>query len=886
MNSAMTATRAVAATVAVGLGVALATAPVAAADPSGNSPSSADSNPTGPAARSKPGSAHSKRTAVPGRPRGGSAARPKTRSGPGALRPATRITTSPTAVSDATAAVENSGAPTELTAATQTATVRAATGLLKSAPAPMTGTPQSPATWLLAAAARREVGIDSFAELVRRVELAVTTVLAPVKTLVGELAGRSQADPLDPGQCQDGVCNPTSDFYLPWVRNEVTVLNLTGRPVTMTNLDSKKPLTYGPQEGYVLDNAREVEMAFYQNSSEWDKDWTHEATVDWSDGSTTVSVNVDAGGSTAASSNGDMQVVVFDTPEPINGTSEISQRQTVLLLPKAGTEITLDPTDAVGQSIVAMALCKVAGSCGQEVVDEQILLSAPQLVGNTLFNDGSVISTNRYKVTHEVTKTSGVEENLKVVASGSLNFSLGPLVFQTEIGPLIQQKYGHSWSDGVTTESQVDLDVPPGSYGQIYVQYPEYHDFVNMTLTDSGVTIKIPSVEYVSLAPSGSLDPEGNPLAVTYTTVDWKIGTGPHPYPDSDSQPTPPTSTVVNATSTPDISAPVAPAAPAPKSLGQIFADYLTDQARAFRTLPNILLAGRAISSQTFRVVNLTPYAQTLSSITGEYEEDQSPEKGFVLQPFQAIDIEVDYNVFQDQEAYVTWSNATGIDASAELKVFNGGSAPLVTCQSDGCMAYGYADEATMYLIYPYDTPGVIDVTDDPNLASAAVDKACEPGYSGSVPGSCGVNTTGDTYYNAPTSGPVQQHINRGSQTNSYYYTITTTKSESASWSAGGGIKLKEKAGVFVAQQIEIEASVLYQSSVQVKDSESSTVVQNLLPDYGGAIYVGDPYLRTYGDYIVNLPNLTMIVTGQWIEAAAGLSAQGPVANVVDYPLA
>ncbi|MBI3689401.1 MAG: hypothetical protein HY239_01590, partial [Mycolicibacterium aromaticivorans] len=106
-----------------------------------------------------------------------------------------------------------------------------------------------------------------------------------------------------------------------------------------------------------------------------------------------------------------------------------------------------------------------------------------------------------------------------------------------------------------------------------------------------------------------------------------------------------------------------------------------------------------------------------------------------------------------------------------------------------------------------------------------------------------------------------------------------------ASWSAGGGIKLKEKAGVFVAQQIEIEACVLYAGSVQVKDSESSTVVQDLLPGYGGAIYIGDPYLRTYGDYIVNLPNLTMIVRGQWIEATSGLSAQGPVANVVDYPL-
>jgi len=720
-----------------------------------------------------------------------------------------------------------------------------------------------------------------------RVVLAVDTLLKPIGTLLTELGGLilgTRADPVPPGACRDDVCNPTSDIPLPWVRNEVTVLNLTGRPVTLADLDTRYPLTYGPQEGFVLDNARQVELAFYQSNGYWDEDWTYEGTMKWSDGATTVSVDVDAGGATATASNSNVQTVIFETPESIGGPSLISLRQTLVLLPQAGTGITIDSLDPVGQALVAAALCKVSGSCVQEVVDEQVRLGAPKQVGNTLFNAGSVVSTNRYKVVHEVTKTSGVEENLKVVAGTSLNFALGPLAFQTEIGALVQQKYGHSWSDGVTTESQVDLDVPPGSYGQIFVQYPEYHDYVTMTLTNSGVTITIPRVEYVSLAPSGVIDHEGNPIAVTYTTVDWEIGTGPHPYPDSDSEPTPPESNAVGFVTLPDIAAPVAPPAPTPKTLFGIIEAYVQDQARAFRILPNILFAGRAVSSQTIQVVNLTPYAQTLSSITGEYEEDDSPESGFVLQPFQRIDIQVDYNVFQDQETYVTWTSATGIDTSAELKVFNGGSAPRVTCQIGGCMAPGLdRDSAVMYLINA--APSRLDVTNDQNLAAAAVDAGCGATYAGAMPGSCGVNVTGDTYYNAPTSGPVQQQINRGSQTNSYYYTITTTKSESASWAAGGGIKLKEKAGVFVGLQIEIEASVLYNSSVQVKDSESSTVVQNLLPDYGGAIYLGDPYLRTYGDYIVNLPNLTMIVTGQWIEAAAGLAAQGPVANVVDYPL-
>lgn len=722
-----------------------------------------------------------------------------------------------------------------------------------------------------------------------RLALAVQTLLKPVGTLLTELGGLilgTRADPVPPGACRDDVCNPTGEIYLPWVRNEVTVLNLTGRAVTLSDLDTKLPLTYGPQQGFVLDNARQVELAFYQGNSYHDDDWTYAGTMKWSDGSTTVSVDVEAGGAVATTTNGKIQTVIFETPESITGPSLISLRETLVLLPEVGTVVTIDSTDPVGQALVAAALCKVSGTCTQEVVDEQVRLSAPKQVGNSLFNDGTVISTNRYKVVHEVTKTSGVEENLKIVAGTSLNFSLGPLAFQTEIGALVQQKYGHSWSDGFTTESQVDLDVPPGSYGQIYVQYPEYHDYVTMTLTNSGVTITIPDVEYVSLAPSGVIDENGNPVAITYTTVDWEIGTGPHPYPDSNSTPMPPETAGVGFVTTPDIAAPLPAPAAKPRSLFGIIGGYVRDQLRAFRVLPNIVFAGRAISSQTIQIVNLSPYAQTLSSITGEYEGDDSPTTGFVLQPFERIDIEVDYNVFVDQEAYVTWTNSTGIDITAELKVFNGGSAPLVTCQTAGCIGDDAdRDTGIMYLIYPYSTPGRMDVTNSPNLASAAVDVACTPGYGDAMPGGCGVNVTGDTYYNAPTSGPVQQQVNLGSQTNSYYYTITTTKTETASWAAGGGIKLKEKAGVFVGLQLEIEASVLYNSSVQVKDSESSTVVQNLLPDYGGAIYVGDPYLRTYGDYVVNLPNLTMIVTGQWIEAASGLAAQGPVATVVDYPL-
>lgn len=68
------------------------------------------------------------------------------------------------------------------------------------------------------------------------------------------------------------------------------------------------------------------------------------------------------------------------------------------------------------------------------------------------------------------------------------------------------------------------------------------------------------------------------------------------------------------------------------------------------------------------------------------------------------------------------------------------------------------------------------------------------------MPGGCGINVPGANYYNAPTSGPVQRQANLGSQTNSY--------PSGRAGPPGWGMKLKEKAGVFVGLQLEIEASV------------------------------------------------------------------------------
>ncbi|WP_179467314.1 hypothetical protein [Mycolicibacterium vinylchloridicum] len=779
------------------------------------------------------------------------------------------------------------------------------TAVLNATVTPLTNTPGSPAEWMLAAAARREVGDTESAtgQLARqpvaasgpvplgpvgsRIVLALNSLLQPVQTLLADLSGRAEEN--FPGSCVDSKCVSSTDIPVPQPSIQVTFINLTGRPLTLTNLTTYDPLAFGPQNGYVLDNARQVEMGFYTNN---DEDTSSRATMDWTDGTDSFEVYVRFDSAFITPSSSNVQSDVFNTPTPVSGTPQAAVSQTVLFLPKAGTEITIAPTDGVGQAIVATALCENRGTCTQEAVDSRVVYSAAKNVGNTVFNYGTVDSANTYEVIHEAVKTNGIEENLKIAAGGSVKFSLGPLNFETEISAVLQQKYGHSWSDGVITKQGATVNVAPGMYGQIQLSYGEYHDIVDMTLIDKDVTIKIPDIEYVSPVPADAENEDGSLVAPPiWTTVDYAIGTGPDPYPNSHSTPTAPTNTsapVSNPTPA-DIAAPVADPAPARKSVGAAIRDFVRDETRAILGLPKVLITGHPdqLSTRGYEIVNLTPYPQKLIFIDGEIEEDESPTVGYVLQPFQMVRIEVDYATYGAQEAVVKWERNDGgptTVSEAILKNYpDGGSS--VQCKSSACMDGGEDEPNSaevMYIIQP--SLSSFDLTSDPNLASAAVDAACYYNNAGQTPGSCGANVTGQSYYTAPVTAPDRYNYNNASQENSFSETLTTYKSETDSWSAGGGIKIKEKSSLFVGQQIEFESTVLYTGSVQEKDSESTTVKQNVPPYSTGTLSYGDAYLRTYGDFTIHLPNSTIIVRDQWLENPSGLAAMGPVVSLTDYP--
>ncbi|WP_431236083.1 hypothetical protein ACQ856_30355 (plasmid) [Mycolicibacterium psychrotolerans] len=779
---------------------------------------------------------------------------------------------------------------------------------------PLSNTSESPLGWLLAAAARREVGqTDAVGSLktghtprqssmamvaapvldgaATRLEIAVSTLLKPIHTLLSDLGfvPASRQEEGFPGSCVDSKCVSSTDIPVPQPAVQTTFINLTGKPLTLTNLVTWDPMGFGPQNGYVLDNARQVEFGFYTNN---DQDTPSRATMDWTDGTNSFDVYVKHDGAFVTPSSTNVQSDVFNTPPPVSGTPQAAVSQTVLLLPKAGTEISIAPTDGLGQAIVATAVCDNRGTCTQEAVDSRIEYSAAKNVGNTVFNYGTVDSANTYEVIHEAVKTNGIEENLKVAAGGSVKFELGPLKFETEISAVIQQKYGHTWSDGVITKQGATVNVAPGMYGQIQLSYGEYHDTVDMTLTDKNVTIKIPGVQYVSPVPADAENADGTPVAPpVWTTVDYAIGTGPDPYPNSTSSPTPPTNAsgpVQNPTPA-DIPAPTMPA-PAHKTVSAAIDDFVKSEVRALNRLPAILFgdsASRQLFTQGFEIVNLTPYPQKLISISGEYEQEESPSVGYILQPYQMVRVEVDHSSFSKQETVLKWQRNDGVTATlseATLVSFPD-TGEAVRCSSDACMDGGYDDPnqaGIMYIIQP--SPSVFDFTADPNLASAIVDAACYYDSAGRTPGSCSANVTGQSYYTAPVTAPARYNYNNASQENSFSETLTTYKSETDSWSAGGGIKIKEKSSLFVGQQIELEATTLYTGSVQEKDSESTTVKQNVPPYSTGTLSYGDAYLRTYGDFTIYLPNSIAIVRDQWLENPSGLAAMGPVVSLTDYP--
>lgn len=928
-----------AATVAIGLGVALASTPVASADPSsGDSSSSANEAPsrTSKADRSAESSAEENDSA-------------------GAEENADEDTDEPEGDDSATPDSDDEAAESDTEAESasgsealeqdndaneDTVTRTVVQPVVTAVAAPEVDTSElpvnnnnvpSPVKWLQAAAARREVGDDApntsllgtvsnsaqnqavtapvgaSTPAARTINLgaspltpgerifeAAKLLLEPVRKLLVDLRliPASRGDEVFPGSCVDGRCAPSTDIPVPQPSVQTIFVNLTGRALTLTNLKTNDPLAYGPQNGFVLGVNRQVEMAFYTNN---DESTPSRGTMDWSAGSDKFSVYVNSSGASVTTSNANVQSDVYNTQNPVTGVPQAAVRQTVLFLPKAGTQITIDPTDGVGQAIVATAMCGVsgAGTCTQEAVDSTIEYTLPKNVGATLFNYGSINSTNTYEVSHEASKSIGIEENLKVVAGGSLNFSLLGITFQTEIGGVIQQKYGHSWTDGVLAKQGVIETVAPGKYGQIQLSYAQYHDFVNMTLTNMGVTITIPNVEYVSAVPENAVDEDGRPLAPpVWTIVDYDIGTGPDPSPNSTSTPTAPTNTKepANQPVPPAIQTPAPAPAPGPKSFGRAIGDYLEAQFESFLRLPNVLFgdaSARQLSTRGFEIVNLTPYTQRLKSISGEYESDESPAVGQLLAPFQMVRVEVDYASYGRQDVTIVWerTDATSITSTATLSNFpDGGSAVL--CTNSACMDGG-EDEANeaevMYLIQG--SPGTFDLTTNTSVATAALDAACAYGADNSTPGSCSVNVTGQSYFTEPVVEPWDTLNNRTSQDGAYTYSVTVYNSETNSWSVGGGIKLKEKSGVFIAQQLEIEATTLYTGSTMQKESETISIRQNLPSMTTGTLSKGDVMLRSYGDFVVNLPNATLLVRGQWIENASGLTAYGPVISLDDYPI-
>lgn len=779
----------------------------------------------------------------------------------------------------------------------------------------------TPAEWALVAWTRREfgaaVGLDpsyptlgtTGPALVQQfIDQTVASLLNPVRKLIFDLTGElglpGQGMVTDgfPGACRDGVCDPSSDIPIPQPNVESTFLNLAGERLVLSKLETEYAPAEGPSEGFVLDVGRSVEFMFYNSNPTY-----YAANMEW--------VGVESGTVYSFRLRAhdvdyyDGPQMHFTTPEPVTGATypTDARRQTFLLLPsEPGATITIDPTDPIGQATVATSLCDVVATCRMEAVDQKVVFTDYRNVGSTLFNRGTLNSTNTYDVSHKTTSTSGFQETAKAVLSAGFEFSFLGVDLKGQVGTILYETFGTTWTDTATYTESIGLPVAPGKYGQIQVSTPMYESTVDMTIEVDGVTIEIPGTVWLSPVAEDTVNENGQPVAApSWRTVDYDIGTGPMPYPDSDTEPSAPDTS--GATPTPTVPTPDDIAAPEPgnsvrPSPVRAVLDFMAAEVRALLNIPASLLklpaaalglypptAGVTGSTRGFEIVNLTANPVVITGLNGGVVKDESPPDGYVLQPFQMVRVEVEYGFFGSEDAGITWQPVGSSAAARATLVVDGGTGDTrVDCgDTTTCMNGGYDDDLAASILYIVSEPGtVVDVTDTPNLASAVVNAGCEPDADGRGPMGCSVDITTQEYYFDPATYPASggTFYNNATTTVTHGYSVTLANSVKYSWSSGGGIKISEKAGLFIFQQVDLEVYAVYQGSLTQEQSERTGVTQSIPSGHTGQIAIGDAWLRTYGDWTVRVPNTTFIVRGQYVDSPALLDVAGPIIEVTDYP--
>lgn len=743
----------------------------------------------------------------------------------------------------------------------------------------------------------------------------VVSLLTPVRTLMFDLFGErglpGQTGMVSddfPGACNGQTCNPSSDIPIPQPSGQYTFINLTGESLVLDEIINYSiPSGDVPTAGFVLEHGRSVEMTYSGPSG------SASAVFKWNSLETdSVMYEVwgtDYGGRMYHS--GDLAGFHYATPTPETGetypvSTEDLIQETFALLPEAGTAVTVAEDDPIGQVLAAGALCAVV-TCDMDAVGQEIVFSDWRSVGNVLFNEGTQNATLTYETGHKTTSTSGFQETLKIVAGLGLSFDIFGPGLETAVSAVINQSYGTTWAESVTYSNAASVEVPTGEYGVISVQTPMYDSTINISIDTHDVVINIPGTKWLS--PVG--DP--NMAAPRWRTETYIIGSEDGPInPDSTDEPSAPDSPhaslpTPNVPTPEDIDAPTPEDAARPNPLHAL-AKFVEAEVKALLNIPASLIGlpatmlgldpvaiGVAGATRGFEIVNLTPFPVTIEfpDTDGEdWVDDEIPPDGYVLAPFEMVRAEMEYEFFSDNEGNLNWTISVGdgtyVNGTGHMWVHGGQGQSHVSCRNEStCMDGGYdsANSASvLYITSPVGT--VADVTDSPNLASAVTNLGCEPDAAGRGPAGCHVQITKQELYYDTTRYPSAggEFQNDASTKATHKYTVTLSNSAKTSWSTGGGIKISQKTGALIVKSIDIEAYTVYQSSLTEEQSEKTSVTQVIPPGHTGIMGTGEAWLRTYGDWTIDLPNATIIVRGEYVDSPALLDVGGPLIGVTDYP--
>jgi hypothetical protein len=656
----------------------------------------------------------------------------------------------------------------------------------------------------------------------------------------------------------------TDSIPVPRGEYTVTIVNLTGDKKTLNSVDGNQ-VVQGPESGYVLPSYGEVTLTYHDaNLGEYVNQETSQ--MDWGYGKYTITL-ADEIADVSCTGGGGYQC----------SASRDEDNFTVLLLEPAGTVLT--PPDQRAQSMVVNYLCSdgSGGDCSNfTVTGQESFMSDERQASATVFNRTDESSKNSIRTSSKQTSTNTFSFGIKVGAEFK--------VFFGKVTAEINAAYNHGWGESSTFEEQFDQTIPPGYYGYITQSDPMFLNTGDLQAKMAGVTFVMNGTQWVS--PDTNPDAHPNARSVVAPIPDGALppvpdGTGPSDPEFSDAGEQLPANPPQPAIPRPDqpVAAPAATPArdfdPVHTFLHRVasFLDPFVAPVAARFGLPapttfverlwRAAKPNAPLYTDGFLIVNLSSEQKTFNGYTqGQEYVESGPQQWFVLEPFEATQVDMTWNFFHSNDVVMDWGYGKYV---VDLHTSGGVGTPSVTCAGSGgfeCRWGGKDPETGADIIYLMDPPDTVITVPawDPDSQSRVLDGLCDDG--GGLASNCSIEPTRQEQIYTDYRRASGYYRNDGPTPAGYGILTSQSEFSSDGFNVGSKQGVKELFGFFV-----VEISETYGRTWQTENTFTTLVTEYVSPGYTGWIDASAPMYRNYGTITAVGGNTTWILLDTFVDS-------------------